>query len=138
MNFFNDPSFPYPSRRQVHYARNGMVATSQPLAAQAGLQVLTPPALPSLLLPIAPSEGRLVETISLSLTRLAYGLAGQHPAFIAVLHARGLIAATQMIFAVAAAHRSEESHATALDIYWETIANRGLSLGRLAQQRRWR
>lgn len=40
MNFFNDPSYPYPSRRHVHYARKGMVATSQPLAAQAGLQVL--------------------------------------------------------------------------------------------------
>ena len=32
--------YPYPSRRQVIYARRGMVATSQPLAAQAGLHVL--------------------------------------------------------------------------------------------------
>lgn len=36
-----DPLYhPYPSRRQVVYARRGMVATSQPLAAQAGLAVL--------------------------------------------------------------------------------------------------
>ena len=40
MTFFNDSSYPYPSRRHAHYAKNGMVATSQPLAAQAGLQVL--------------------------------------------------------------------------------------------------
>ncbi|MDT8902354.1 gamma-glutamyltransferase family protein [Anaeroselena agilis] len=32
--------YPYPSRRSVVYARNGMVATSQPLAAAAGLAVL--------------------------------------------------------------------------------------------------
>ncbi|MBX5476068.1 MAG: gamma-glutamyltransferase family protein [Clostridia bacterium] len=32
--------FPYPSRRHPVYAANGMVATSQPLAAQAGLSVL--------------------------------------------------------------------------------------------------
>lgn len=32
--------YPYPSRRSVIYAKNGMVATSQPLAAQAGLQIL--------------------------------------------------------------------------------------------------
>jgi len=32
--------YPYPSRRTVCYARNGMVATSQPLAAQAGLEIL--------------------------------------------------------------------------------------------------
>ena len=31
---------PFPSSRNLHYARNGMVATSQPLAAQAGLDVL--------------------------------------------------------------------------------------------------
>ena len=37
---FDAQHFPYPSRRNVVYARNGMVATSQPLAAQAGLQVL--------------------------------------------------------------------------------------------------
>lgn len=39
MNF--DPLYlPYPSRRNLVYARNGMVATSQPLAAQAGLDIL--------------------------------------------------------------------------------------------------
>lgn len=32
--------FPYPSRRMPVYARRGMVATSEPLAAQAGLRVL--------------------------------------------------------------------------------------------------
>lgn len=31
---------PYPSRRMTTYAKNGMVATSQPLAAQAGLEIL--------------------------------------------------------------------------------------------------
>ncbi len=31
---------PFPSRRMTVYARNGMVATSQPLAAQAGLEML--------------------------------------------------------------------------------------------------
>ncbi|MBA4541481.1 gamma-glutamyltransferase family protein [Thermoactinomyces daqus] len=31
---------PYPSRRSTVYAKNGMVATSQPLAAQAGLSIL--------------------------------------------------------------------------------------------------
>jgi len=36
-----DPhDYPYPSRRSVTYGRNGMVATSQSLAAQAGLQIL--------------------------------------------------------------------------------------------------
>ena len=36
-----DPLYnPYPSSRQVVYASNGMVATSQPLAAQVGLDVL--------------------------------------------------------------------------------------------------
>lgn len=40
MTFFNAQSYPYPSRRNASYARNGMVATSQPLAAQAGLQIL--------------------------------------------------------------------------------------------------
>lgn len=36
-----DPlEYPYGSRRMVMYARNGMVATSQPLAAGAGLEVL--------------------------------------------------------------------------------------------------
>ncbi|MEQ6390893.1 gamma-glutamyltransferase family protein [Bacillaceae bacterium S4-13-58] len=39
MNF--DPlSYPYPSQRMVTYGKNGMVATSQPLAAQVGLDVL--------------------------------------------------------------------------------------------------
>ncbi|MDI6879158.1 MAG: gamma-glutamyltransferase family protein [Desulfitobacteriaceae bacterium] len=39
MNY--DPLYyPYPSRRMTMYARNGMVATSQPLAAQAGLAIL--------------------------------------------------------------------------------------------------
>ncbi|HLN64759.1 MAG TPA: gamma-glutamyltransferase family protein [Symbiobacteriaceae bacterium] len=37
---FDPLQFPYPSRRTPVYARNGMVATSQPLAAQAGLIVL--------------------------------------------------------------------------------------------------
>lgn len=32
--------YPYPSQRTVTYARKGLVATSQPLAAQAGLEVL--------------------------------------------------------------------------------------------------
>lgn len=32
--------YPYPSRRTVTYGKNGMVATSQPLAAQAGLAIL--------------------------------------------------------------------------------------------------
>jgi gamma-glutamyltranspeptidase/glutathione hydrolase len=31
---------PYPSARTAHYAQNGMVATSQPLAAQAGLDII--------------------------------------------------------------------------------------------------
>ncbi len=37
---FDAQNYPYPSHRNVVYARHGMVATSQPLAAQAGLQVL--------------------------------------------------------------------------------------------------
>ncbi len=36
----NSLSYPYSSRRTVVYGRRGMVATSQPLAAQAGLEVL--------------------------------------------------------------------------------------------------
>ena len=32
--------YPYPSQRMVTFARNGMAATSQPLAAQAGLRIL--------------------------------------------------------------------------------------------------
>jgi gamma-glutamyltranspeptidase / glutathione hydrolase len=36
-----DPLYmPYSSKRMVHYAHNGMVAASQPLAAQAGLEIL--------------------------------------------------------------------------------------------------
>jgi gamma-glutamyltranspeptidase / glutathione hydrolase len=37
---FDAQHHPYPSRRTAVYAKRGMVATSQPLAAQAGLQVL--------------------------------------------------------------------------------------------------
>jgi gamma-glutamyltranspeptidase/glutathione hydrolase len=37
---FNASHYPYASRRSAVYAQRGMVATSQPLAAQAGLQVL--------------------------------------------------------------------------------------------------
>jgi len=37
---FNPLSNPFPSVRNTHYAKNGMVATSQPLAAQAGIDVL--------------------------------------------------------------------------------------------------
>ena len=37
---FDALHYPYASRRNVVYAKRGMVATSQPLAAQAGLQVL--------------------------------------------------------------------------------------------------
>lgn len=36
----DDPAAPFPSRRSVVYARNGIVATSQPVAAQAGLRIL--------------------------------------------------------------------------------------------------
>ncbi|MBS3789436.1 MAG: gamma-glutamyltransferase family protein [Candidatus Thermoplasmatota archaeon] len=39
MNF--DPlEYPYPSRRSLNYSRKGMVATSQPLATQSGLDIL--------------------------------------------------------------------------------------------------
>ncbi len=37
---FNVEEYKYPSRRNVVYGHKGMVATSQPLAAQAGLEVL--------------------------------------------------------------------------------------------------
>lgn len=37
---FDALQYPYPSRRNVIFASHGMVATSQPLAAQAGLRVL--------------------------------------------------------------------------------------------------
>ena len=40
MNKNNSLEYPYPSRRMVTYGRNGMVATSQSLAAQAGLDIL--------------------------------------------------------------------------------------------------
>lgn len=40
MYSFNQPSHPYPTTRNATYANNGMVATSQPLAAQAGLDIL--------------------------------------------------------------------------------------------------
>jgi gamma-glutamyltranspeptidase/glutathione hydrolase len=37
---FSAQEYPYPSQRSLVYARRGMVATSQPLAAQAGLDIL--------------------------------------------------------------------------------------------------
>ena len=37
---FDPLAYPYPSRRNCVYAARGMVATSQPLAAQAGLHIL--------------------------------------------------------------------------------------------------
>ena len=37
---FNPHYNPYPSARSVHYGKRGMVATSQPLAAQAGLDII--------------------------------------------------------------------------------------------------
>ena len=37
---FDALRYDYPSRRNVVYARKGMVATSQTLAAQAGLEML--------------------------------------------------------------------------------------------------
>ncbi|MDO4178961.1 MAG: gamma-glutamyltransferase family protein [Phascolarctobacterium sp.] len=41
MNFnFNPNKYDYPSQRRVVYAKNGMVCTGQPLAAQAGLAIL--------------------------------------------------------------------------------------------------
>lgn len=39
---------PYPSQRMTVFAKNGIVATSQPLAAQAGLEVLKKAAMPSM------------------------------------------------------------------------------------------
>ena len=39
--------YPHPSRRMAVYASGGMVATSQPLAAQAGLEILEKGAMPS-------------------------------------------------------------------------------------------
>lgn len=41
MNVTFDPQlYRYPSQRNVVYGRKGMVATSQPLAAEAGLEML--------------------------------------------------------------------------------------------------
>lgn len=40
MNNFNAQQYPYSSKRTVTYGKNGMVATSQPLAAQAGLDII--------------------------------------------------------------------------------------------------
>ncbi|WP_028274936.1 gamma-glutamyltransferase [Atopococcus tabaci] len=40
MQFVKNPSNPYALSRKPIYAKNGMVGTSQPLAAQAGLSVL--------------------------------------------------------------------------------------------------
>lgn len=40
MKQFDPLYYPYPSQRMATYAANGMVATSQPLAAQAGLDIL--------------------------------------------------------------------------------------------------
>src|SRR5690625_4288491 len=37
---FHNLSNPYPIKRNATYARNGMVATSQPLASQAGIEIL--------------------------------------------------------------------------------------------------
>lgn len=39
-SYFDPCSYPYPSRREIVYGRNGMVCTSQALAAQAGLDML--------------------------------------------------------------------------------------------------
>lgn len=38
--YFDATHYPYPSKRNAVFAKNGMVATSQPLAAQAGLDIL--------------------------------------------------------------------------------------------------
>ncbi|NVZ79825.1 gamma-glutamyltransferase, partial [Pseudomonas gingeri] len=37
---FSAHEYPYPSRRQSVFARRGMVAASQPLAAQAGIAIM--------------------------------------------------------------------------------------------------
>lgn len=37
---FNAQTYAYPSKRKVQFAKNGMVCASQPLAAQAGLDIL--------------------------------------------------------------------------------------------------
>lgn len=47
MQFHFDPLvYSYPSKRNVVYSRKGMVATGNPLAAQAGLEVLKKAATP--------------------------------------------------------------------------------------------
>lgn len=43
---FDVQQYPYPSRREVIFARKGMVCTSQTLAAQAGLSMLKRAAMP--------------------------------------------------------------------------------------------
>jgi gamma-glutamyltranspeptidase/glutathione hydrolase len=40
MNYYDSSVYSYPSRRNVVYAKKGMVATGQPMAAQAGLEIL--------------------------------------------------------------------------------------------------
>lgn len=40
MDFFQNQTYPYAVPRQATYAQKGMVATSQPLASQAGLEIL--------------------------------------------------------------------------------------------------
>src|SRR5699024_6923956 len=40
MQAFTNITNPYPIKRNASYARNGMVATSQPLASQAGLDIM--------------------------------------------------------------------------------------------------
>ena len=37
---FSAHEYPYPSQRQSVFARRGMVAASQPLAAQAGIEIM--------------------------------------------------------------------------------------------------
>ncbi|MGL5904680.1 MAG: gamma-glutamyltransferase, partial [Cetobacterium sp.] len=37
---FNPTSYPYASKRNVQYAKNGVVATGSPLASQAGLDIM--------------------------------------------------------------------------------------------------
>lgn len=43
---FDAYKYNYPSRRNIIYAKKGMVATSHPLAAQAGLEILKKGAMP--------------------------------------------------------------------------------------------
>ncbi len=44
---FSAHEYPYPSQRQSVFARRGMVAASQPLAAQAGIEIMQKAAMPS-------------------------------------------------------------------------------------------